>query len=266
MILAQITDLHVDAGRRPRRSNAGPDAALDACVAHLNALDPPVDVVVATGDLVENGDAEEYGRLGEILYSLRAPIFLMPGNHDRYPTLRAGFSRHRYLHGDEGWIQYAVEDWPLRLLALDSVVPGESSGALCSGRLAWLHDRLEEQPDRPTAVFVHHPPFRTGMAEMDRIRLLGNADHFGRIVSRRPNVQRILSGHVHRPVHGLWHGTVASTAPSTAPQIALTLGAEGGAGYVLEPPSCHLHLWDGNEGLITHVSFIGAFERLVSDV
>src|SRR6202030_4772200 len=62
------------------------------------------------------------------------PFFVIPGNHDAREPLRAAFGGDGYLSGD-GFIQYAVEDYPLRLVALDTLVPGKHHGELCAHRL-----------------------------------------------------------------------------------------------------------------------------------
>ena len=130
---------------------------LARAVAHLNALEPRPDVVLATGDLVERGEAGEYERLREQLEPLRMPVYLVPGNHDDRVMLPRVLDRHRYLPRDGGFIQYTVEDWPVRLVALDTLIPGESGGRLCAERLAWLDARLAEAP-RAADRGVHAPP------------------------------------------------------------------------------------------------------------
>ena len=81
------------------------------------------------------------------------------------------FPDHAYLPRDGGFLQYCVEDWPLRLIALDTIIPGEPGGRLCEQRLAWLAARLAEQPERATLIMMHHPPFATGIGHMDGMAL-----------------------------------------------------------------------------------------------
>jgi hypothetical protein len=154
-------------------------------------------------------------------------------------------------------MQYAVEADPVRLLALDTLVAGEHHGLLCDERLAWLDARLSEAPDRPTVVFMHHPPFATGIPPMDRYGLR-RPETLGAIIRQHPQVERILCGHLHRPIQVRWHGTVATTAPSTAHQVALNL-EEMPLAFVMEPPACQLHLWEPGTGLISHTSYVGDY-------
>lgn len=234
------------------------DRYLPPAIAALNALDPRPDVVLITGDATDFGRPEEYATLAERLAPLEIPWYLIPGNHDDRQTMRAAFPEHDYLnHGP--FIQYAIESYPLRLLALDTLVSGESRGELCAERLVWLAARLAEQPERPTLIFMHHPPFATSIAHMDAIGLTGAAE-MAAIVRDYPNVQRIICGHVHRTIFQRFAGTIASCCPSTAHQVALDLREDGPSAFVMEPPGYQLHLWRDGE-LITHHAVIDDYGK-----
>lgn len=257
MLIAQISDTHIGTpGSRNDRYFRTAEH-LERAVAHLNGLTPRPDVVLGTGDLVEQGLPGEYERLRELLEPLAMPAYLIPGNHDDRGNLPRAFDRHRYLPRDGGFIQYVVEDWPVRLVALDTLIPGESGGRLCATRLAWLDARLAEAPAPPTIVLMHHPPFVTGMRKMDEMGLDGT-DALAAVIRRHPQVEAIVCGHLHRSIVRRFAGTVACTAPATAHQLALDLGEMPRLATVMEPPACLLHLWLGPaEGLVTHVSLIG---------
>jgi 3',5'-cyclic AMP phosphodiesterase CpdA len=196
--------------------------------------------------------------LRELLEPLAMPAFLIPGNHDERGSLVRAFDRHRYLPRDGGFIQYVVEDWPVRLVALDTLIPGESGGRLDAERLAWLDARLAEAADRPTVVLMHHPPFVTGMRKMDEMGLDGS-DALAAVIRRHPQVERLVCGHLHRSIVRRFAGTVACTSPATAHQIALDLGEAPRLATVMEPPACLLHLWLGDTaGLVSHLSVIGS--------
>lgn len=256
MIVAQITDFHIGPPGSVFDTRYDTPGHLRRAVAHLNGLRPRPACVLGTGDLVEKGSAEEYARLRDILAGLELPIYLIPGNHDDRAGLARAFADAGYMPEPGGFIQYAVEDGPLRLLALDTSIPGESGGTLCPIRLAWLEAQLAAAPDRPTLIFMHHPPFRTGIARMDMMGL-ADADAFAEVLRRFGNVERIVCGHLHRPITRRFAGTVASTCPATAHQIGLDLETER-LSMVMEPPAAMLHLWLGPEdGLVSHVSYLG---------
>lgn len=257
MLIAQIADTHISTpgGRNDRHYRTAEH--LERAIAHLNALTPRPDVVLATGDLVERGEIAEYERLRELLQPLRMPAYLIVGNHDNRENLPRVFDHHRYLPRDVRFLQYVVEDWPVRLVALDTLIPGESGGRLGTERLAWLDTRLTEAPERPTLVFMHHPPFITGMRKMDEMGLDGT-EAFAAVIRRHQQVERVVCGHLHRSIVRRFAGTVACTAPATAHQLALDLGEMHRLATVMEPPACLLHLWLGEgSGLVSHVSVIG---------
>jgi 3',5'-cyclic AMP phosphodiesterase CpdA len=255
MILAQITDLHIKPHGRLAYRAVDTAVCLEQAVQSLLALDPAPDAVIATGDLVDAGLTEEYGLLREILSPMRLPLFLMPGNHDRRAPLRAAFPELRHL-GTDGRIAFTVEDFPLRIIALDSLVEGESAGELGPVQLAWLDQRLAEQPRRATVVAVHHPPFATGIGHMDQIGL-HDAAALSAVIGRHSQVERVISGHVHRSIQTRFARSMASIAPSVAHQVALDLRPDAQPTFCLEPAGFHLHCHGPGGGLVTHTAVIG---------
>lgn len=257
MIIAQISDTHISLPGQGPDSRYATAEHLARAVGHLNALPQRPDLVLLTGDLVDQGSAEEYRRLRELLAPLAIPLHLIPGNHDDRENLRAAFPDHAYLPAT-GFLHYVIEAGPIRLIGLDTHVPGEPTGLLCDARLAWLDARLAEARDRPTVLFMHHPPFVTGLGAMDAMGLEGS-DGFARVVGGYDQVERILCGHLHRPIMRRFHGTVVCTSPATAHQIALDLGEPNRLALIMEPPACLLHVWSPVTGLVTHTSYIGDF-------
>lgn len=258
MIIAQITDFHIKAKGKLSYRVVDTAAYLARCVSHIMKLEPPPDVVLATGDLVDIGRADEYRHLRELLAPLTMPVYLIPGNHDDRETLRNEFADQVYLSRDGQFLHYCVDEYPVRLIALDTVIPHRPGGELCSERLAWLDARLQEAPQKPTIVFMHHPPFITGIRHMD-IQGLANADSLGAIISRHSQVERILCGHIHRSVQVRWNGTIASTCPSSAHQVALDLRPDGPSSFVMEPPGFQLHVWTAAAGIVSHMGYVGAY-------
>ena len=259
MLICQISDLHIKAAGEGSYGIVNTAGMVQRCVEHILALKSKPDIVLATGDLTDFGRADEYTHLRELLAPLAVPLYLIPGNHDHRENMIAAFPDHAYLTQMRPFIQYAIEDLPVRILALDTVIPEKSGGELCGQRLAWLKKKLEAAPDRPTIIIMHHPPFKTFIGHMDKIGL-ANADALKAIVSQHPQVERILCGHLHRPIQVRWAGTLASTAPSPAHQVALDLTEDAPAHFVMEPPGYQLHKWDRDSGLVSHTAFIGEFD------
>lgn len=255
MLIAQITDTHIKLPGKLAYRKVDTAAMLAACVAEVAALDPAPDVILMTGDLVDFGTREEYDHLKSLLAPLRVPIFVIPGNHDSREGMRQAFGAQGYLPA-EGFLHYVVEGWPLRLVALDTLVPGSGGGDLCDERLSWLDKTLAAAPGKPTLIFMHHPPFPTGIGHMDKIGLRARM-RFADIVAGHPQIQAILCGHLHRTIQSQVGGRRVTTSPSPAHQVALDLN-EGPGGFRLEPPGYMLHMWrDGV--LVSHTAVLGDF-------
>jgi Icc protein len=257
VLIAQITDMHIRPEGELAYRRVETAGFLARAVDHILHLDPRPDVVLATGDLVDRGTAEEYQRLRHLLAPLPMPVYLIPGNHDDREAMRREFADHTYMPRD-GFIQYVVDEGPVRLIALDTLIPGKGGGRVDAERIAWLDARLREAPTKPTLIFMHHPPFMTGIAYMDAISLEG-ADALAEVVRRHAQVERVACGHLHRSIQSRWAGTVASTAPSTAHQVVLDVREDADLGFTLEPPGYALHLWREGLGLVSHVAIVGDY-------
>lgn len=251
LLIAQITDLHIDDGSPGVNPLKGDTRQrLVRTVSYLNGLAPRPDLALITGDLTDFGTSAEYGAARTILDRLEMSSFVIPGNHDRRDEFRRAFADHRYLPRD-GFLHYVVDDYPLRLIGLDTVVPGQEHGALCDARLGWLADRLSEDTAKPTLIFMHHPPFETGMPQLDEVNC-GGGDRMAEIVARHHNVEGIVCGHLHRATNVRFGGTVAVSVPAVAPELALILSSPARPDYIPSPPQLGLHLL-GAAGMVTHI-------------
>jgi 3',5'-cyclic AMP phosphodiesterase CpdA len=258
MLIGQISDLHIKANGKLSYRVVDTAGMLARCVDHVLALKQRPDVLLVTGDLVDFGRPEEYATLKALLAPLPMPYYLIPGNHDERGALRDAFPEHGYLRQWEPFVQYAIDDWPVRIVALDTVIPGKSGGELCSERLAWLDATLAAAPGSPTVVIMHHPPFETGIGHMDDIGLDGSKA-LAAVIGRHPNVERVLCGHIHRPIQMRFAGTIASVCPSPAHQVALDLAPDAPSRFVMEPPAYQIHQWSAETGVVSHTAFIGEF-------
>ena len=195
MLIAQVTDTHIKTDGALAYRKVDTAANLARCVDHLGRTGPRADIVLMTGDLVDFGRPEEYRLLRRLIAPLGCPVYVIPGNHDDRENLRRAFSDHDYLPDDGEFLHYAVEDHPVRLVGLDTTIPGAPGGILCARRLQWLDRTLAEAPDRPTAIFMHHPPFLTGITHMD-VQNCDAGDALGALIESHPQVMRVMCGHV----------------------------------------------------------------------
>lgn len=257
--LLQLSDLHIREPGRLAYGRINTAPYLVQAVASIGRLPQQPDAVVITGDLTDFGRAAEYDHLRELLAPLAMPVYLMPGNHDDRVQLRQSFPGHTYL-GKDKFVQYSVAIGALQLIALDTVVPGASEGSLCDERLAWLARELETHRSRPVVIAMHHPPFKTLIGHMDDIGLLSGAAELEALVSRYPNVERILCGHLHRAIQVRFGGTIAATVPSPAHQVCLDLAPDAASAWVLEPPGFGLHVLPDGDRLVSHTMASGQYE------
>ncbi|MDB5738144.1 MAG: phosphodiesterase [Sphingomonas bacterium] len=252
MLIAQISDLHLGfVADDPQEMNA---VRLDAVIDRILSLPRQPDLMLATGDLVERGDLPSYRRLRDKLSRVPFPVHYALGNHD----LRAAFlDIFPETPTAEGFVQYALDAGPIRLLVLDTLEEGRHGGSFCEARAAWLVERLEEAPNRPTLVVLHHPPIPTGIGWMTTDPREPWAERLASAIQGRTNVLGLVCGHVHRPILAPFAGVSVAVCPSTAP--AVEIGLEPIAPDVLDgrpmivntAPAYALHLWEGDR-LVTH--------------
>jgi 3',5'-cyclic-AMP phosphodiesterase len=249
VIVAQLSDPHVS-DLKPENA-----LALGRAVQHLNELPAKLDAVLVTGDLTDNGTPSEYKRCLELLRKLPIPFFVVPGNHDHREHLLEVFGVQG-MNAMQDFVQYTVDLKSLRLIALDTHIPAQDAGLLCEARLKWLDERLSETPERPTILFMHHPPFSSGFQVFDNIGLQ-NSDAFGEVVARHPQIQRIVAGHAHWAMLGQFYGTIAMTCPSSTSSLIPDFRRPHQLAIVAQAPAYLLHVWSQNAGLVTYTSLIG---------
>lgn len=257
MWIAQLSDPHIRPAGVRYKGVVDANAGLAAAVARLNALDPPPDLVLLTGDVVDEGSAAEYAAAREILGALRARLLVIPGNHDDRAAFRLAFHDHAYLPA-AGPLHWVVEDaGPVRVVALDVTVPGRHHGQVDAAGLDWLAAVLAAAPARPTVLLLHQPPLQCGVPYLDAYRCFGGAA-LAALLWEHSNVERVLCGHVHRTMLRRFGGTLLCTAPSTATAIALRPWPAAAPASFEEPPGFLLHQWRP-EGMLTHLLPIGAY-------
>jgi 3',5'-cyclic AMP phosphodiesterase CpdA len=259
MLLAQLTDLHVCPPGVAANRVVETNTLVERALRMVSRMRPAPDAVILSGDLAENGLVAEYevlvGLLGRYL---DCPVYAVPGNHDRRENFRAALGHLPGITSDPEFVQYAIETHPVRLVMLDTLVPGGGYGRLDAGQLAWLDRTLAAAAAKPTIVVMHHPPFDCGIAHMDRIKL-EDAAAFAAIVARHPQVRRILCGHVHRPVTTHLAHAIASISPSVAHQVVLDLDPAGPSAFVMEPPAFQVHRVNGVGEIVSHTAYVETY-------
>lgn len=245
MLIAQISDTHILAPMSDHPSVQLRADWLRRCVADINKQQ--VDAVIFTGDTVQTGHADEYALLHELLAPLQSPLYLVPGNRDNNKELCSTFNENSSLLGSGQFLHYVVDDYPVRLIAIDSTDYGERKGVFCTERQSWLEAMLSEQPNRPTLLFIHHPPFDVDDHYVGGYRRPEDAQALTDIVRRNKQVKGLVCGHVHCPVDYEWAGTRAKVMPSVAVDLRKGIDETNAQ----ERPIYYLHRLGDEIGFVT---------------
>jgi 3',5'-cyclic AMP phosphodiesterase CpdA len=245
MIIVQISDTHLD----PDNGKAATRIRdLERCVRDINALDPLPDVVIHTGDLAHNGTPEKYVLAARVLSDLRCPLLIAAGNRDDRAALHSAFPQSCRLAPDSRHMQYSADVYPVRLVAIDTLSGASNQGSFCQARARHLQKMLAAGPSRPTAVFMHHPPFEVREStypwqfeSREAIELLGQA------LEGHDQVVRAFCGHSHRDAAGQIAGIPVSSTPSVAVDLRLGDFPEAAG----KAPVYQVHRFDFRSGFTT---------------
>ena len=245
MIIAQISDTHIaldtpDADQRMRD--------FERTIADINALDPAPDVIVHTGDIVHNGRPDEYAEAVGILAKASAPVYVIPGNKDDRANLRAAFSPYGYLEPGADFIEYSLEDYPVRLIAVDTLNTASNKGDFCPVRAKRLIDLIDAEIKKPIAVFAHHPPFEVhGGARPPQFRDARDDGEAARALQHSGRVVGVFSGHVHRAAEG----HIGSIPAIVMPCIATPLRKGEYPAHMKQSPVYYIHRFDPDGSFTT---------------
>ncbi|MFN3721741.1 MAG: metallophosphoesterase [Paracoccaceae bacterium] len=253
MRIAHISDLHLIAtDHAPGILRPDAVARARALMADLSAF-PGLDLVVITGDTVNDARAEEYAVMAEVLAELSVPFVIIPGNHDDRRHLRALVPNRAY--GDAALLYHVWESDRLRVIALDTLSEGEIAGRLLGPQLDWLAAELDRPFAGHTLIALHHPPCAPAMGRLDGNILIEGNDRLRDMLDRQPAPVTLLCGHLHRPFQALFGRSLVSAAASTAFQFALDLGATQEPPTALEPYHYSIHVLGADGDHVIHRTF-----------
>jgi len=257
VLIAQVTDIHLGFEKgNPGEFNR---QRLDQVLRHLNDGPNRPDLLIATGDLTEHGDAASYRQLANAFSICSFPVHMCIGNHDIRSNFSAQFPE---LPVADGFVQYALEVRGVRILMLDTVEEGLHGGAFCDTRAKWLRSTLAQDRNTPTIIAMHHPPVEIGIAWMNTHPEEPWVSNFTQAIQDAPNIKGIMCGHVHRSIAVPWQGTAVAICSSTAAQVTLDLNPidpekpDNRPMIIADQPAYALHFWNGRE-LVSHFDNAG---------
>lgn len=268
LTIAQITDLHVTTAADPLNQLRN-EQRLRQVLRSINELKPRPVAIIASGDLVDHGEPEEYAALKAIFAEVDIPIYYAVGNHDRRGPFLEAFEGPYAQTDENGFIQYTVNFDGLRMVVCDTLEEGRDRSGFDAQRAQWLARTLDEDETTPTIVVMHHPPIASGVRWMDPEPDAPWIDMLADVIRAKTQVRAVLCGHVHRAFHGLLAGQLIATAPASSIQVTLNLSPvdmerpDGREILVAEPPGYVLVM--AEEGRVTtHVCVAGEFEPAVA--
>lgn len=216
VLLVQLSDSHLFAEEDGKLLGMNTRDSLEKVIARVQTEQPEIDLILATGDLSQDGSLASYQRFRRLSEQLGAPVRWFPGNHDELPAMREACSGSDLLQpvADLG-------NW--RITLLDSSIPGAVPGFLADDQLQLLDQALSEAPERHHLVCFHHHPVSIGCRWMEPIGVR-NPDALFAVLARHPKVKALLWGHIHQEFDQMRDGVRLLASPSTCVQF--TPGSE----------------------------------------
>ncbi|MBL8773727.1 MAG: phosphodiesterase [Phenylobacterium sp.] len=267
LTIAQITDLHVTTEKDPLNQKRNEDR-LRQVMKTIHALRPRPVAIIASGDLVDRGELEEYFELKRLMDESEIPVYYALGNHDGREAFLQVFSGPGAQTDEDGFVQYVVDFGPFRMVVCDTL-EGPNHGEYDEARCAWLARTLDAAPDQPTAIILHHPPIPSGIRWMDPDPRSPWILRLAEVLKGRDQVQVMMCGHIHRAFTGIFAGHMVASAPATSIQLTLDLTEvdmhvpDGREILVEEPPGFALLM--AHEGaLTTHCCLAGDYTPAVT--
>lgn len=211
--IVQVTDPHLFNDPNSELLGINTQASFSQVLTEIQQQHYTYDLVLATGDLVQDSSDNGYLRFCENVKSLEKMVFWIPGNHDFQPKMVEFLTKENVNAGKHILLG---EHW--QILLLDSQVQGVPHGQLEAEELAWLQAKLAAYPQRYTLVVLHHHLLSTGSRWLDQHNLR-NPHELAGILAPFPRVKAILYGHIHQQVDSTWHGYHIMATPSTCIQF-----------------------------------------------
>lgn len=211
----QITDPHLLADASQRFLGLDTGQTLQQVLELAKTTDWPPKLILLTGDCVQQACPQSYARLRQILSPLGIPCYCLPGNHDDPSLMETELNRDNVYYQR----QILAGDW--QIIMLDSSIPNNAAGRLAQKEFELLEQLLSQQPDRHTAVVLHHQPVPVYSEWLDTMALPPiNREQLFHLLGRHRQVRLLLWGHVHQEYDSHSGSLRLLATPSTGFQFA----------------------------------------------
>jgi Icc protein len=222
-VLVHISDTHLLGENRALYGEVPVEQRLASALARLEAGPMKPEAIVFTGDLADLGEPDAYrwlrAAVEPVAERLGAEVIWVMGNHDE----RAPYASLLFDEPETDASQDRVHDIRgLRVISLDTTVPGYHHGEITEAQLHWLTEVLAEAAPHGTILALHHPPIPTPL-EVMAVLELRDQPALAAVLSGS-DVRLILGGHLHYSTHGTFAGIPVSVAAATC--YTLDLGAD----------------------------------------
>jgi len=219
--VAQITDIHLLAEPGAKLHGVDTAIALQKVIDAIVELSPLPELIIASGDLAEDGSKAAYNRLRHLLASVNIPVYVLAGNHDDIGEMHASVVDENINFVD----MVRVGKW--NFMFVNSQVVGEPYGFISADELSLLKGNLELAGDAPVVVALHHTPMQICPRASCQLQ---NVSEFNQLLHGFPGIKAVIAGHTHVDAEKINANHIQYTTPSTFAQFNHSFASDSDAG------------------------------------
>lgn len=209
--IVQLSDCHLFKETEGKLLGLNTEDSLAQVMQLIAEEQPNADLVLATGDLSQDGSSESYARFHNSMDQFSCPVFWLPGNHDLTDVM----TNHQAAKCMSPCL---IDMGAWQIIMLDSTIRGKVPGNFAQSELGFLRQSLTACAGKQVLIALHHQPVPVGSYWLDQ-QIVGNADDFFKVVDQFDNVRSIIWGHVHQVFETTRRGVKLMSVPSTCVQF-----------------------------------------------
>lgn len=209
--IVQLSDCHLFKSTEGKLLGLNTEHSLAQVMDLIRVEQPAVDLVLATGDLSQDGSSDSYARFHQTMAAFACPVYWLPGNHDLTDIM----ANHKAARSMSPCV---IDQGAWRIVMLDSTIRGKVPGNFTDSELRFLEQSLQDSAGKHVMIALHHQPVPVGSEWLDQ-QIVGNAAEFFKVVDKFTNVRAIIWGHVHQVFEAERNGVQLMSVPSTCVQF-----------------------------------------------